>query len=272
MFKNLSPEDKVTLIQHLDELRKVLIISLIAVVVAAFGCFYFSDQILDYIKQPLTNLNLKLYFIGVAEGFFIKLKLSLIAGLVVAFPVITLALWRFIKPALYPSERKYVYILYPITVLLFVGGVIFSYLTVLQVALKFLIFVSGGLEPMITVDKYVSFVIAFTIPFGFVFELPVVVYFLTKIGVVTPGWLKKNRKYALLIIFVLAAALTPGPDPISQCLMGIPVYLLYEISIIVSGLARPNRERKEQEEIESNDNRVDLDDEKVAAASGESKE
>jgi len=260
MFNSLSPDDKVTLVEHLDELRKALLISLVTIVIAAFGCFYFSDQILSYIKQPLTNLNLQLYYIGVAEGFFIKLKLSLIAGLVVSFPIVSLSFWRFIKPALYPSERKYVYILYPITVLLFVGGVIFSYLTVLQVALKFLILIAGGLEPMITVDKYVSFVIAFTIPFGFVFELPVIVYFLTKIGVVTPQWLTQNRKYALLAIFVLAAALTPGPDPISQCLMGIPVYLLYELSIIVSRLARPSRER-EQKEHEDEELRADLESE-----------
>ncbi|MGE5455452.1 MAG: twin-arginine translocase subunit TatC [Methylocystaceae bacterium] len=259
MFNHLSPDEKVTLIQHLDELRKVLVVSMVAIVIAAFGCFYFSDQLLTYIKQPLTNLNLQLYYIGVAEGFFIKLKLSLIAGLVVAFPVVSLALWRFVKPALYPGERKYVYILYPVTVLLFVGGVVFSYLTVLQVALKFLIFVASGLEPMITVDKYVSFVIAFTLPFGFVFELPVIVYFLTKIGVVTPAWLALNRKYALLIIFVLAAALTPGPDPISQCLMGVPVYLLYELSIIVSRLARPSKERISAMEVD--EIRADLEDE-----------
>jgi len=259
MFKNLSPDEKVTLIQHLDELRKALIISMVAIVVAAFGCFYFSDQLLEFIKKPITNLNLKLYFIGVAEGFFIKLKLSLMAGLVVAFPVVSLAIWRFIKPALYPSERKYVYILYPITILLFVGGVIFSYLTVLQVALKFLIFMAGGLEPMITFDKYVTFVYAFTFPFGFLFQFPVIVFFLTKIGVITPGWLVKNRKYALLIIFILAALLTPGPDPISQCLMGIPVYILYELSIIVSRFARPSREREKDEDV-NEDIRADLED------------
>ncbi|MGE5381440.1 MAG: twin-arginine translocase subunit TatC [Methylocystaceae bacterium] len=256
MFDNLSPDEKVTLIQHFGDLRKALIVSIIAIVVAAFGCFYFSDQMLEYIKQPLTNLKLQLYFIGVAEGFFIKLKLSLIAGLVVSFPVISLALWHFIKPALYPRERKYVYILYPVTVLLFVGGVVFSYLTVLQVALKFLILMAGGLQAMITVDKYVSFVIAFTIPFGFVFEMPVVVYFLTKIGVVTPAWLAKNRKYALLIIFILAAALTPGPDPISQCLMGIPVYLLYELSILVSKMVSPSKDR---ESIDYDEPRADIE-------------
>lgn len=261
MFKNLSPDEKVTLIQHLDELRKVLLVSIIAIVVAAFACFYFSDQLLELIKRPISNLNLQLYFIGVAEGFFIKVKLSVIAGLVVAFPIISLAIWRFIKPALYPGERKYVYILYPITIVLFAGGVVFSYLTVLQVALKFLILMAAGLEPMITVDKYVSFVIAFTVPFGFVFELPVVVYFLTKIGVVTAEWLAKNRKYALLVIFILAAFLTPGTDPVSQCLMGIPVYILYEFSIIVSRFARPSRERQvNNEDDEDGEMRADLED------------
>lgn len=244
MFKNLSPDEKVTLMEHLEDLRKALLISLVAIVAAACVCFSYSDEILDLIKQPLTNLDLKLYYIGVAEGFFIKLKLSLIAGLVVAFPIVSAAIWRFIKPALYPNERKYVYILFPITVLLFAGGVIFAYESVLQLALRFLVYISGGLEPMITVEKYVSFVIAFTIPFGFVFELPVVVYFLTKLGIIGPEVLIRNRKYAILVIFILAAAMTPGPDPVSQCLMALPVWGLYEVSVVISKLVKPSRERE----------------------------
>ena len=101
--------------------------------------------------------------------------------------------------------------------------------------------IAGDLEPMLTVDKYVSFVIAFTLPFGLIFELPVVVYFLTRLGVITPEWLSQKRKYALLGIFIVAAVVTPGHDPISQCLMGIPVYLLYEISILVSRIFRPKQ-------------------------------
>jgi sec-independent protein translocase protein TatC len=126
-------------------------------------------------------------------------------------------------------------------ILLFAGGVLFAYFGVLNLVITFLIMVAGDLEPMLTIDKYVSFVLAFTIPFGLVFELPVVVYFLTRLGIVTSEWLSQKRKYALLIIFILAALLTPGGDPISQCLMGIPVFILYEISILVSKLSRPKQ-------------------------------
>jgi sec-independent protein translocase protein TatC len=142
-----------------------------------------------------------------------------------------------------------VLILFPLIILLFVGGVSFAYFTILKLVLAFLIMIAGqSLEPMLTIDKYVSFVLAFTIPFGLVFELPIVVLFLTRLGIITPEWLSKQRKYALLCIFVLAAVLTPGPDPISQCLMGIPVYLLYEISIVVSKLFRPKK--KVEEDVE----------------------
>ncbi len=156
-----------------------------------------------------------------------------------------LAIWSFIKPALFPHERKYVYILFPVTLLLFCGGIVFAYFGILPLVLKFFIYIAGSnLDTMFKVDQYVSFVTAFTIPFGLVFELPVIVFFLAKMGVVTSQTLSRNRKYAILIIFILAAALTPGPDPISQMMMGIPVYILYEISVLVARLARPSEERK----------------------------
>lgn len=244
-FKNMSEDEKKTLLQHLEELRKALLVSLIAIIAGAVVAFYYSDFLLEFVQKPITSLGLKLVFIGVTEGFFIKLKLALLGGLVLAFPVVAWELWAFIMPALYPHEKRYVLILFPLVIILFVAGVTFAYFTILKLALAFLIYVAKGLEPMITVDKYVSFVLAFTIPFGLVFELPVVVFFLTRIGVITPAVLVRNRKYALLVIFILAAALTPGPDPVSQCLMALPVYLLYEVSILVSKMARPKTEMQE---------------------------
>jgi len=167
---------------------------------------------------------------------------------VLAFPVIAWQMYRFMAPALYPHERKYVLIMFPLMIILFAAGVLFAYFVVLKLVISFLIMIAGDLEPMLTVDKYVSFVIAFTLPFGLIFELPVVVYFLTRLGIITPEWLSEKRKYALLGIFVVAAVVTPGGDPISQCLMGIPVYLLYEISILVSRIFRPKQ--KDDPELE----------------------
>ncbi|HPF21528.1 MAG TPA: twin-arginine translocase subunit TatC [Syntrophomonas sp.] len=244
-FSDLSPDDKQTIIEHLEALRKSLIISVIAIIIAAFVCFAYNEQILRFIITPLHNLNEKLIVTGVTEAFFVKLKLAFFAGFCVAFPVVILAIWSFIKPALFPHERKYVYILFPVTLLLFCGGIVFAYFGILPLVLKFFIYIAGSnLDTMFKVDQYVSFVTAFTIPFGLVFELPVIVFFLAKMGVVTSQTLSRNRKYAILIIFILAAALTPGPDPISQMMMGIPVYILYEISVLVARLARPSEERK----------------------------
>lgn len=248
-FKDLTAEDKLTIIGHLEELRKALIVSVVAIVIAAVLAFYFNEQILGIIIQPLSVLNEKLIVTGVTEAFFVKLKLAFLAGFVLAFPIVAWSFWKFVKPALYENERKYVYYLFPASVILFLGGVFFSYFGILRLVLNFFIFIAGeNLETMFKVDQYVSFVIAFTLPFGIVFELPVVIYFLTKLGVINREKLAKNRKYALLIIVILAAALTPGPDPFSQIMMAGPVYLLYEVSIVVAKYADPQRKRKKSEQ------------------------
>ncbi len=247
-LSDLSPDEKQTIIEHLEELRKSLIISVVAIIIAAVGSFYYSEQILTLIMAPLSSLNEGLVVTGVTEAFFVKLKLSFLSGFVIAFPIVVWAIWRFFKPALYPQERKYVYILLPISVLLFVTGVLFAYFGILRLVLNFFIYIAGSnLETMFKVDQYVSFVMAFTIPFGLVFELPVVMFFLTKLGIVNYQMLAKNRKYALLIIVILAAALTPGPDPVSQMFMAVPVYLLYEISIWISKFAKRSPGRGEDE-------------------------
>lgn len=251
-FGNLTPEDKQTIIEHLEELRKSLVISVVAILIAAVVCFYYNEQILRFVTKPLSDLGEGLIVIGVTEAFFVKLKLAIYAGFGVAFPVVVWALWRFIKPALYPGERKYIYVLLPVSVLLFIGGVVFAYFGILPLVLNFFLYITGEtLEALFTVEKYVAFVTAFTIPFGLVFELPVVVFFLTKLGIINYEMLSRNRKYALLIIVILAAALTPGPDPISQLMMAVPVYILYEISVWIS---KWTGARKTIDEVDSGGN------------------
>ncbi len=248
-FSDLTPEDKQTLIEHLEALRKALIISVAAIIVAAIISFSYNEQILQLIISPLSNLNENLVVTGVTEAFFVKLKLAFLSGFIIAFPIVVWSIWGFFKPALYPRERKYVYVLIPISTLLFAGGALFSYFGILPLVLRFFIFMAGDtLETMFKVDQYVSFVMAFTIPFGLVFELPVVIYFLTIIGVIRYELLAKNRKYALLIIVILAAALTPGPDPVSQIMMAGPVYLLFEISIWISKWAGKKRRNREKDQ------------------------
>jgi len=243
-LRDRTEEEKQTIIEHLEDLRKSLIISIVAIIIAAIGSFYYSEQILSIIISPLKALNENLIVTGVTEAFFVKLKLSFLAGFIIAFPVVVWAIWRFFKPALYPHERKYIYILFPITILLFAVGVLFAYFGILRLVLNFFIYIAGeNLETMFKVDQYVSFVLAFTIPFGLIFELPVVIFFLAKLGIINYEMLARNRKYALLVIVILAAALTPGPDPFSQLLMAIPVYFLFEVSIWVAKLSRPGPKR-----------------------------
>ncbi|NPV92230.1 MAG: twin-arginine translocase subunit TatC [Firmicutes bacterium] len=244
-------------LQHFEDLRKVLVVSTIVLVVASGACFFVSDQILKVLSYPITSKSAtgetvqKLIFIGVTEGFFIKFKVALYAGFVVSFPVIAWQIWRFIGPALYPKEKNLVLKLVPVTVLLFVIGVVFAYFMIFPVMLEFLLNVSGDLQPMITVSEYVSFCVSFLVPFGLVFEMPIIAIFLTRIGILTPGWLSSKRKYSLLICFIVAAILTPSPDPFSQTMMALPMYLLYEVSIIVSRMTRAKKDARQKAEEEA---------------------
>ncbi|WP_156204667.1 twin-arginine translocase subunit TatC [Candidatus Syntrophocurvum alkaliphilum] len=243
---DLSAGEKQTIIQHLEELRNSLLISVVAIIIGAVASFAYSEQILAFLIKPLMLLNETPIATGVTEAFFVKLKISFISGFILAFPIVVWAVWRFFRPALYPTERKYFYILFPISIILFSSGILFSYFVVLRVILEFFILIAGqNIETMFKIDQYISFILTFTIPFGLIFQLPVVVFFLTKIGVIKYQMLAKNRKYALLIIVVLAAAITPA-DPLSNLLMSVPTFFLYEVSIWVSKWSSPNKERKEK--------------------------
>lgn len=247
MADNGAPDkDKQTMgiLRHLEDLRKVIIISLIAIVVASIISFAFIEQIVAIITKPLAEQGIKPVYTAITEGIFTYFKIALITGTVFASPVLLWQLWRFIVPALYPHEKKYLYRLVPISIILFIGGVVFAYYTVFPIAVYVLIKLASEFDPMLTISKYLSFTLAFMIPFGLIFELPLVVYFLTSIGVVTPEWLVRNRKYAIVITFILAAILTPGPDPISQLIMAAPMIILYEAGIIVAKIVTKKKDAK----------------------------
>ncbi|MDD4170750.1 MAG: twin-arginine translocase subunit TatC [Syntrophomonas sp.] len=251
-LKDMSVEEKQTLLEHLGELRKSILISVAAIGIAAIICFAYNEFLLKIVTLPLRAINQELIVTGVTEAFFVKLQLSFLAGFIFAFPIVAWAMWRFFKPALYPHERKYIFTLFPITIVLFAGGVLFAYFAILPLVLNFFVYIAGeNLETMFKVDQYVSFVMSFVIPFGLVFELPVLTFFLTKIGVIKPQMLSKNRKYAILVIVILAGVLTPGPDPISQIMMAVPVYFLYEVSVIVAKWAKPRQKVEDSDTTDS---------------------
>ncbi|WP_338823073.1 Sec-independent protein translocase protein TatC [Moorella humiferrea] len=244
-------EDKsMTLTEHLEALRRVLIVSIIALVIATIAVYFgFRAQLLELILRPLKSLGINPVFITPWEAFFTTIKISFVAAIFLALPVILWEVWSFILPALHSHERRLVYMVMPASILLFLGGIIFGYLVVFPAAIRFLLVsASEGFTPLISISRYFSFLTMFVLPFGLIFQLPLVIMLLTHLGLITPRFLAKNRKYAVLLIFILAAVLTPTPDMISQTLMALPVIALYEVSIWISYLVRRKREERAEEE------------------------
>jgi sec-independent protein translocase protein TatC len=230
-------EKKANLIIHLEELRRRIIISLAALFLGMTFCFIFGQELIfQILLAPLEKLKQELVLISVTEGFLIQIKTAFLGGLLLALPVI---LWQgiaFILPALYKKERRIFWPLFISSVLLFGLGIIFAYQCVLNLALQFLLQnFNAGLTPMLSAARYISFVITFLLPFGFVFEIPVAAFILTKSGLINPTQLRVARRYVIVGIFIIAAILTP-PDIVSQVLLALPMLLLYEISIIVATL------------------------------------
>lgn len=228
-------ENKQPLSVHLKALRRVVFISLLAVFVSAMLCFGFvREPIMNFITEPIAAYSIDLKFTSVAEAFMAYMKVSILAGIIIASPVVLWQLLSFILPGLYKNEKRmFIGILFWLIVL-FVAGICFAYFAVLKVALNALLFsFSGGFDAFITVGNYLDFVWKFLLPFGIVFEIPILMYFLTKLELVTPNQLIKYRRYMILIIVIVAGIFSP-PDVISQLLLALPMYVLYEISIFIS--------------------------------------
>ena len=233
MPSNRTEEAPVT--EHIEELRQRIFKSIFAIVVGFLISWPFSKRIIVYLENPLPdNLKGKLIFLSPPEAFFTALKVSLFAGIILAIPFILYQVWRFVEPGLYEHEKKFILPFIFFSSFFFLIGASFSYFIILPFALRFLLgFMNDILTPQITVGSYISFIIQMILAFGFVFLLPVVVWLLSKLDVINYRWLEKNRKYAILVIFILAAVLTP-PDVFSQVMMGLPLIVLYEMSIFVA--------------------------------------
>lgn len=246
-------DEKMPLTEHLSELRKRIIISLSALAAGFIASFGYSENLFSIITLPLKSemhlstsypffsmaaskiKNTSLVFLAPAEAFWMHLKISFVAGIIFSLPVTFYELWKFVSPGLLPSEKKYVTPFVIMASLLFLFGALFCLMLVLPFAIGFLLtYKTEGLTPMLSVGNYVDFCLKFILSFGAVFELPLIIVFLTRIGVVTTGTLAKNRKYAVLAAFIISAVLTPTPDAFNQTLMAIPIIILYEAGILVS--------------------------------------
>ncbi len=218
-------------LDHLEELRWRLLKSTLSVIVMAGASFYFRNELFLWIIKPLGDIPL--HFIEVTGSFYAHLKVSLITGVLAALPIVFYQVWMFLSPGLYGHERKIILPLVFTSTVLFLGGAAFCYFLTLPLALDFLIGFSGDLlSPMITVGSYISFAGMLLIAFGIGFELPVVAFFLGRVGLISASFLANGRRYAIVTILIAGAIITP-PDVFTQVLLAGPVYLLYEISIIV---------------------------------------
>ncbi len=236
-------EKRSSLLSHLLALRKVVIISAVAVIAAFLAVFYFGiDALMNWIIGPISARGIEIIYTAMSEALMTKFKVALIAAVIVASPVVIWQAWGFIKPALYPQEQKAFRILFFLALLLFLLGVMFCYFAVYTLAVDFFLIQGDGLAtPMLSIDKYVNFLFGFIVPFGVAFQLPVFLYLTTRMGWTNYKMLSTKRKYVLLGIFVVAAILTP-PDVVSQVALGVPLYVLFEIGVQVARLTKP-RER-----------------------------
>lgn len=257
-------EQKMSLIGHLSELRKRIVICLVALLVAFILTFSFSEYIFELLLFPLNYTpqfsikeglsfvweqklqNTKLVFLGPAEAFWMNMKIALVSGFILTIPIIFYQLWQFISPGLYSHEKRYVLPFVLTATGLFLIGVTFCYLIVLPFAMSFLLNYKVGdfLMPMLSVGLYIDFLLKFLLAFGFVFELPVLIVIATRMGLITPQTLKKYRRIAIVLAFVAAAIITPTPDAFNQTLMAIPMIILYELGIWVSILLNKKKEQK----------------------------
>jgi sec-independent protein translocase protein TatC len=248
-------EATMPLTAHLEELRWRVVRALIAVMIAFVGCFYFSDRVFDLLTQPLLGLgdsSVQLIGTGITEAFFTRLKVSFIAAVFVASPVIFFQAWGFIEPGLIENERRLAIPFVIAATFFFVSGAVFCYRYVFPVGYAFFLeeYANIGVAPQIRISEYLSFASRLLLAFGITFEMPVVTFFLARVGMVDHHTLIGWFRYAIVIVFVVAAVLTPGPDIASQMLMAGPLLVLYVVSI---GVAFVFRRRKPAPETDEDD-------------------
>jgi sec-independent protein translocase protein TatC len=242
-----------SLLEHLEELRRRIIFSALSI----FGCFciayWYHEQIYDFMQRPIMfalknhHLDTQLVYTNPTDGFNMYLKMGLIGGIFLASPLVLYQVWLFISPGLYKHEKRYVIPFMISTVGLFLAGGAFAYKMAFPAALDFLIGYSAQFKPMITISEYTDLFLTLIIGMGIIFELPILVFFLALLGIVTAGWLWRNLRYSILVIFTIAAIVTPTTDILNMCIFAAPMVALYIVSIGVAYLVHPAR-RKAREE------------------------
>ena len=225
-----SYDKDMTLTEHLQELRGCLIKSIAALILGTGCSIYFLQDIMDI----LTAAAKELYYMRPAEAFMIYMKVALLSGLILSSPFILYELYSFVRPALTLRERRFTLICIPLSLVLFITGMLFSYSFVFPRGLEFFLgFAAGKVNPLISMESYLDFMLMLVVPFGFAFNVPVVLTLLAYLNIVSAKMLMKYQRHVILVAFIIAGVITPTPDVITQTLLAVPLILLYEVSIVI---------------------------------------
>lgn len=231
-------DNELTLVEHLGELRKRLIIGLSAFFLALLASFPFASKLFDILMYPGREYIKKLVFFAPQEAFMMYMRISFFSALVFSMPVILSQVWAFLSPAAGGKLKKFAFGFIVFSSLAFISGCLFAYFVIIPPSLKFLLsFAKDNMEPMISTDRYISFVLGFELSCAAVFQAPVISFILAKLGIITPRFLRSKYKYAIVVIMVLAAIITPTSDIFNMMLLAMPMIILYEISILVAYFA-----------------------------------
>jgi len=245
-------------LDHLEELRKRIIHSIIAVAIGCAACWGYRERIYGVMQKPIIDalrangLDEKLVYLNPTEPFNLYLKIAALAGLFLTSPYVLYQLWMFISPGLYRREKRYVVPFMVSTITLFSAGGFFGYRIVYPRVLKFLLEFSHQFHPMITIGEYTQLFLSVVLGMGLIFEMPILVFFLAFMGILSPGFMLRHFRYAILIIFVIAAIVTPTPDIVNMCIFAAPMLALYGVSVGVAWLVHPEqRKAREQKQAQS---------------------
>jgi sec-independent protein translocase protein TatC len=255
----MSPEssedlERMSLLDHLEELRKRLIWALLSVALAFAPCWYFVDEIFDFLQQPILaelESGQRLVYTGIADPLFLYIKVAALAAVFLSAPFLLFQVWRFVAPGLYRREKLFVLPFLIFGTLFFLGGGAFAYYIAFPKAVDFLLGMAAQFQPMIEVSRYFGFLMTIILGMGLMFELPVLIVLLSAMGVVTPRFLLQKFRWAVMIIFTVAAIITPTPDIMNLSLFAVPALVLYLLGIGVAWLISPQRREKAAEDTEA---------------------
>ena len=250
-----QPDEMPTMgfLDHLEELRRRLVYSVAAIAVGFFACWGFRERIYSVMQRPIVDalkahgLSEKLVYLNPVDPFNLYLKIAALAGLFLTSPFVLYQVWMFISPGLYRNEKRYVMPFMASTIALFATGGYFGYKVVYPRALDFLIGFGQQFQPMITISEYTSLFLSLVLGMGLIFEMPILIFFLALMGIVSAAFMWKNLRYAILLIFVLAAIVTPTPDILSMCIFAAPMVALYAVSIGIAWMVHPKQRRAREE-------------------------